>query len=260
MNQDPPRSNAESPFSEQHNLIAPLAKLTSRPSGGPMPSPNNDTTVSALARHLGVDWHTRGDVVEVEATRRLAEPEKMRGVSVLGVDEHIWRPSKIGDPVRAVTGMVDLTRDQRATCTPGCLMSSRAVPGSPTPAGSRTNRPSSSTASNRPPSTGSVLSTGYANALRDELPDSVAVLDGFHVVKLGTQVVDEVRRRVQQDTCTAVATRGTRCTSSTACSDEDENTCRTSDRQAQHEPAGRRSGLGGHPPPGTATNSCARCT
>ncbi|MGA4669584.1 ISL3 family transposase [Propionibacteriaceae bacterium Y1923] len=41
---------------------------------------------------------------------------------------------------------------------------------------------------------------GYANAIRDELPDAVAVLDAFHVVKLGTQVVDEVRRRVQQDT------------------------------------------------------------
>jgi transposase len=31
-------------------------------------------------------------------------------------------------------------------------------------------------------------------------PDAVAVLDAFHVVKLGTAVVDEVRRRVQQDT------------------------------------------------------------
>jgi transposase len=41
---------------------------------------------------------------------------------------------------------------------------------------------------------------GYANAIRDELPDAVAVLDAFHVVKLATQVVDEVRRRVQQDT------------------------------------------------------------
>jgi transposase len=36
--------------------------------------------------------------------------------------------------------------------------------------------------------------------MRDELPDVIAVLDAFHVVKLGTQVVDEVRRRVQQDT------------------------------------------------------------
>jgi transposase len=41
---------------------------------------------------------------------------------------------------------------------------------------------------------------GCANAIRDELPDAVTVLDAFHVVKLGTNVVDEVRRRVQQDT------------------------------------------------------------
>jgi len=41
---------------------------------------------------------------------------------------------------------------------------------------------------------------GYANALRDEMPDTIAVLDAFHVVKLGTSMVDEVRRRVQQDT------------------------------------------------------------
>src|SRR5688572_30179211 len=41
---------------------------------------------------------------------------------------------------------------------------------------------------------------GYANAIHDGLPEAVAVLDAFHVVRLGTQVVDEVRRRVQQDT------------------------------------------------------------
>jgi hypothetical protein len=41
---------------------------------------------------------------------------------------------------------------------------------------------------------------GYANALCDGLGDAVAVLDAFHVVKLGTQVMDEVRRRVQQQT------------------------------------------------------------
>ena len=41
---------------------------------------------------------------------------------------------------------------------------------------------------------------GYKNALDDELDDAIAVLDAFHVVKLGTAAVDEVRRRVQQDT------------------------------------------------------------
>jgi hypothetical protein len=41
---------------------------------------------------------------------------------------------------------------------------------------------------------------GYANAIRDELPDAVAVLDAFHVVRLGSTALDEVRRRVQQQT------------------------------------------------------------
>ena len=41
---------------------------------------------------------------------------------------------------------------------------------------------------------------GYAKALREGLGGVVAVLDAFHVVKLGTQVMDEARRRVQQDT------------------------------------------------------------
>ena len=38
-----------------------------------------------------------------------------------------------------------------------------------------------------------------ANAIRDELEDAVAVLDAFHVVKLGLQAMEETRRRVQQE-------------------------------------------------------------
>jgi hypothetical protein len=68
--------------------------------------------VSALARHLGVDWHTLSDAIDLEATRRLADPARLRGVTVLGVDEHIRRSSRTGDADRAVTGMVDVTRDE----------------------------------------------------------------------------------------------------------------------------------------------------
>ncbi len=39
---------------------------------------------------------------------------------------------------------------------------------------------------------------GYKNATDDKLEDATAVLDAFHVVKLGSAAVDEVRRRVQQ--------------------------------------------------------------
>ena len=41
---------------------------------------------------------------------------------------------------------------------------------------------------------------GYKTAIDDKLEDATAVLDAFHVVKLDTAAVDEVRRRVQQDT------------------------------------------------------------
>ncbi|CCH74849.1 transposase (fragment) [Nostocoides australiense Ben110] len=41
---------------------------------------------------------------------------------------------------------------------------------------------------------------GYKNAIDDQLQDARSVLDAFHVVKLATQAVDDVRRRVQQDT------------------------------------------------------------
>ena len=41
---------------------------------------------------------------------------------------------------------------------------------------------------------------GYKNAIDDQLEDATAVLDAFHVVKLGTAAVDECRRRIQQET------------------------------------------------------------
>ena len=40
---------------------------------------------------------------------------------------------------------------------------------------------------------------GYLNALLDRLDAPTAVVDAFHVIKLANTVVDEVRRRVQQD-------------------------------------------------------------
>jgi transposase len=41
---------------------------------------------------------------------------------------------------------------------------------------------------------------GYATALRTTLPHATRVLDAFHVVRLGLDALDQIRRRVQQDT------------------------------------------------------------
>ena len=79
---------------------------------------------------------------------------------------------------------------------PGCSTWSRAAPARPTPTGSTPAATRSATGSRSPP-----LDPfhGYKNAIDDQLDDAVSVLDAFHVVKLGGQAVDEVRRRVQQD-------------------------------------------------------------
>lgn len=122
----------------------------------------------------------------------MADPGRLDGVVTLGVDEHIWRASHHGGN-RAVTSMVDLTVTSTGTSTPDYWTSCRAGPGLPTPGGWRRSARGSP-----PPVEHAALDPfrGYANAIRNELPGAVAVLDAFHVVKL----VDHVRRRVQQNT------------------------------------------------------------
>jgi transposase len=184
-------------FSETHGLAPPRMALTVRAVGWAADALSyDDTTVSALARHLGVDWHTCWNAIEVEATARTTDSARLQGVKTLGVDEHIWRPSRIGVD-RAVTIMVDLSRDQ-AGCLHARLLD--AVVG-------RSGTVYKAWLKAQPDEFVDGVETaaldpfrGYANAIRDGLPDAVAVLDAFHVVRLGTQVVDEVRRRVQQDT------------------------------------------------------------
>ena len=43
--------------------------------------------------------------------------------------------------------------------------------------------------------------TGFKTATNEELPDAVAVMDPFHVVRLAGDALDQCRRRVQQQTC-----------------------------------------------------------
>ncbi len=178
-------------------LAAPRAKLTRRAVTWATDALVwDDTTVAALARHLGVDWHTCWDAIETEATKGLADPDRLAGVGTLGVDEYIWKPSRHGAD-RAVTSMVDLTRDQYGRTRARLL---DVVPGRAGTAYARWLKAQGEDFTVSVEHAALDPFRGYANAIRDELPDAVAVLDAFHVVKLGTRVVDEVRRRVQQDT------------------------------------------------------------
>ena len=154
------------------------------------------TTPPSL-RWLGVVWDTAMKGIAHGAQELVARPERLQGIKTIGVDKHIWRPSKLAAADKAVTVMVDLTRDED-----GCLharlldavqgRSGKAYADWLTDAGVEVKLTVEHAALDP--------FRGYANAIRDELPDAVAVLDAFYVVKLAGNAADEVRRRVQQST------------------------------------------------------------
>jgi transposase len=97
-------------FSEDHPLADQRAALTRRAiTWAAEPLEHDDTTVPALARRLGVGWHTPWRAVKTEAAARAARPGRLDGVAALGVDERVWRAGRYGAG-RDVTVMVDLTR------------------------------------------------------------------------------------------------------------------------------------------------------
>ncbi len=155
-------------------------------------------TIAGLARQLGTSWKTVWRAIEPELVRLAADEARFEGVTTLGVDEHVWHhvdPRTRGP--KELTGMVDLTRDERGTTRARLL---DLVPG-------RSGKAYSSWLDERGPTFRDNVKiaaldpfAGYKTAIDDQLEDATAVLDAFPVVKLDTAALDEVRRRVQQDT------------------------------------------------------------
>ncbi|GIG39546.1 ISL3 family transposase [Cellulomonas phragmiteti] len=155
-------------------------------------------TIAGLARQLGVGWWTLWRAVKPELQRLAGDPGRFTGVTCLGVDEHIWHHADTRQRgPKELTGMVDLTRDRDGRVRARLLdlvagRSKKAYADWLVERGADF-RAGVEVAALDPYG-------GYKSAIDDELAEATAVLDAFHVIKLGTQVVDEVRRRVQQDT------------------------------------------------------------
>lgn len=153
-------------------------------------------TISVIAAKLAVSWHTANDAILAEGHRALIDdPSRFDNVSVIGVDEHVWRHTRRGD--KYVTVIIDLTpiRDQTG---PARLLDmvegrSKAVFKSWLARQSKAFRDGIEVV---------VMDgfTGFKTAAVEELPAAVEVMDPFHVVKLAGDSLDEVRRRVQQET------------------------------------------------------------
>ena len=153
-------------------------------------------TVARVAEALGVSWNCANTAVLAEGRRTLiADPTRFDGVRVLGVDEHVWRHTRHGD--RFVTVIIDLT-PVRDGSGPSRLLD--MVEG-------RSKAAFKTWLASRPQAWRDGIEvvamdgfSGFKTATSEELPDAVAVMDPFHVVRLAGDALDDCRRRTQQVT------------------------------------------------------------
>lgn len=152
-------------------------------------------SVARVAEALDVAWHTANGAVLAEGRRVLIDdPARFEGVRVIGVDEHVWRHTRRGE--KYVTVVIDLTPIRDGTGPARLLDMGEG----------RSKAAFKTWLSERPKPWRDGVEvvamdgfTGFKTATAEELPDAVAVMDPFHVVRLAGDALDRCRRRVQQD-------------------------------------------------------------
>nr|WP_255316839.1 ISL3 family transposase [Nesterenkonia sp. Act20] len=186
-------------FTEQDPAVAaPRALMTRRCISWSIAQIRRENvSVAGIARQLGIDWHTVWHAIRPALESAALDQRRYTGVATLEVDEHVWHHvDRRRRGPKELTGMVDLTRDAEGRVRARLL---DLVPG-------RTGAAYAGWLAGRSEAFRAGISVatldpfaGYKTAIDAQLEDATAVLDAFHVVKLGTAAVDEVRRRVQLD-------------------------------------------------------------
>ena len=150
----------------------------------------NARPVAGLARELGVCWWTIQYAVEEHGRPLVDDPDRVGAVTNLGVDETSVLKATATHPTLYATGLVDLdariiidmvqgnaAADLRRWCTSQ----------DPTWLGAITT-------------VATDLAESYRAGLDPHLAHTRRVADPFHVVRAANRCVDQVRRRVQNET------------------------------------------------------------
>jgi transposase len=188
----PERACAVKTFTEaQPAIAAARAGVTDRAGRWMTRQVGQGQPVSAVAAELGCDWHTVMDAVVAYGTPLIEDPGRIGAVTALGLDETLFVRTGAWRRRAWVTSIVDVT-------SPAQLLD--VVPG-------RTAKAPSAWIDARAHAwrdgiawAALDLSGPYRKTFNDSLPDAVQVADPFHVVKLANTRLDDVRRRVQQET------------------------------------------------------------
>ena len=178
-------------WSETCDEIAGRASLTERARREICRRVGRDLdTVAQVAREFGVGWAAAHQAVIDHGDRLIAADQRIERVTALGVDEHTFQHANARRRTQMVTTFVDIDRGRLLDAVPG-----------------RSGEVVRTWIGLRPAGWVDQIDVaaidafaGYAAAIRDKLPDATLVVDRFHAIRLASETVNDVRRRVQQDT------------------------------------------------------------
>jgi transposase len=181
---------AKRTWTERSEAIRPRMLLTERARRTACKRVAKGESVAAVARDVGAGWHTVMRAVVDHGTGPVEDPDRLDGVTALGMDETSFLRATRERRTLFVSGLVDTATGRLLDVVPD--RTAKAVTGWL----SRRDR--------RWLERIGVVALdphrGYANAVGVHLGHATLVVDHFHVVRLANAVIDDVRRRVQQQT------------------------------------------------------------
>ena len=188
----PHGSCAVGTFTDQEPAIAPpRGRVTARAARWATRRAGKGRAVTEIAAELGCNWHTAMAAVHRWGRALLdADVSRIDGVTALGLDEILmFRRGRYREQQWGTT-IVDARKGKLLDIVAG-----RSAKGA-----TRWIQQRTSLWRRRVRWGVMDLSGPYRKAFSDALPKAIQVADPFHVVKLANSTVDEVRRRVQNET------------------------------------------------------------
>lgn len=178
-------------WSETTDAVAARAVLTERARWRLADMVNVDgDSIAAAAAEFGVGWHTANQAVAEHTDPHIDGPDRLEGVEAIGVDEKRFLNATPDRRTVYTTQVVDLDRHRLLDVIEGRSrdvldrwLTERGV-----------DWCQNIRLATLDPA------AGYRRALEDHLPGATLVVDHFHAIRLANQTIDDVRRRVQNQT------------------------------------------------------------
>lgn len=179
-----------SSWSETSNEIGVRASLTERARREICRRVGEELdSVAAVAREFGVGWACAHQAVIDYGDELIAADGRLERTTGLGVDEHTFQHANAYRRTQMATTFVDIDRGRLLDVVPG-----------------RTGQVVRQWVQSQPIWWADRIDVaaidafrGYATAIGDVLPSATLVIDHFHAIRLASEAVNDVRRRVQQE-------------------------------------------------------------